>query len=260
MENTIAILDNMREFTKFPAIFNLTGEKVRCLKEPPKEEGAENTYFVYAKGKKRRGHRFSKEAFAGNYTPAIPTAEEETEKWHKRIKRVLKEIDKTGLWKGSDMEKTFRNLLSVSLSDKKEIEKIYWHEAKYINGKRTIDEEKMKPFMEKYPFMFQTNQEDELTSNPKFSYIDGLSECKLKSTYFGKGSNARHKERIRDYIARKENLTLRAYTNYDVTFEMDFDREDGIPRAWYSEEYKGCGNGHYYLAVSETCAVFCEND
>lgn len=259
MENTIAILDNMNEFTKFPAIFNLTGEKVRCLKEPPKEEGAENTYFVYAKGKKRRGHRFSKEAFASNYTPAIPTAEEETEKWRKRIKRVLKEIDKTGLWKGSDMEKAFRNLLSVSLSDKKEIARIYWHEAKYIDGKRTIDEEKMKPFMEKYPFMFETSKEDELTPNPKFSYIDGLSECKLKSTYFG-GCNARYKEKIKEHIARKENLTLRAYTNYDVTFEMDFDREDGIPRAWYSEEYRNCGNGHYYLAVSENCAIFCEND
>ena len=259
MENIITILDNMSEFTKFPAVHNLTGEKVRCMKEPPEREGAENTYFVYAKGMKRRGYRFSKEAFANNYTPAIPTAEEETEKWHKRIKRVLKEIDKTGLWKGSDMERIFRNLLSVSLADKREIERIYWQEAKYINGKRTLSEEKMRPFMEKYPFMFQIDKEDEITPDPDWSYIDSLSECKLKSAYFG-GCNARYKEKIKDHITRKENLTLRAYTSYDVTFEMEFDREDGIPRAWYSEEYRNCGNGHYYLAVSETCAIFCEDD
>ena len=114
--------------------------------------------------------------------------------------------------------------------------------------------------MEKYPFMCQTNQEDELTPIPNFSYIGELFECKLKSTYFGKGNNARYKERIKDHIVRKENLTLRAYTNYDVTFEIDYNREDGIPRGWYSEEYRNCGNGHYYLAVSENCAIFCEDD
>ena len=30
--------------------------------------------------------------------------------------------------------------------------------------------------------------------------------------------------------------------------------------AWYSEEYKNCGNGHYYLAINGTHAIFYEND
>lgn len=35
---------------------------------------------------------------------------------------------------------------------------------------------------------------------------------------------------------------------------------DGIRRAWYSEEYRGCGNGHYYLAINATHAIYYEKD
>lgn len=35
---------------------------------------------------------------------------------------------------------------------------------------------------------------------------------------------------------------------------------DGIQRAWYSEEYKDCGNGHYYLLFDENHAIFYEDD
>ena len=31
-------------------------------------------------------------------------------------------------------------------------------------------------------------------------------------------------------------------------------------RAWLSREYKDCGNGHYYLLISPTHAIFCEDD
>lgn len=36
--------------------------------------------------------------------------------------------------------------------------------------------------------------------------------------------------------------------------------EDGTVKAWYSEEYRGCGNGYYYLLLDETYAMFCEKD
>ena len=35
---------------------------------------------------------------------------------------------------------------------------------------------------------------------------------------------------------------------------------DGIRRAWYSEEYRDCGNGHYYLAINATHAIYYEKD
>jgi hypothetical protein len=35
---------------------------------------------------------------------------------------------------------------------------------------------------------------------------------------------------------------------------------DGQYRAWLSEEFKGCGNGHYWLLISPTHAIFAEDD
>ena len=29
---------------------------------------------------------------------------------------------------------------------------------------------------------------------------------------------------------------------------------------WYSKEFKGCGNGHYYLALDATHTIFVEDD
>ena len=40
------------------------------------------------------------------------------------------------------------------------------------------------------------------------------------------------------------------------TFEYEPDKN----KAWYSEEYRGCGNGHYYIALNSSMALFCEND
>jgi hypothetical protein len=35
---------------------------------------------------------------------------------------------------------------------------------------------------------------------------------------------------------------------------------DGEKLAWYSEEYRGCLNGHYYLMFDATHAIFYEDD
>jgi hypothetical protein len=36
--------------------------------------------------------------------------------------------------------------------------------------------------------------------------------------------------------------------------------EDGIFRAWFSSEYRGCANGDYYLVISPTQAIYYERD
>ena len=36
--------------------------------------------------------------------------------------------------------------------------------------------------------------------------------------------------------------------------------DDGVWRAWLSQEYKDLGNGHYYLLISAEKAIFCEDD
>jgi len=47
---------------------------------------------------------------------------------------------------------------------------------------------------------------------------------------------------------------------YDNRVECAFSENNNEMRGWYSEEYKNYGNGHYYLAIDSTHAIFCEND
>lgn len=255
MENILNSLDSLSDFQKFEAVNTKTGEKVRCMKEPKSGETSENAYFVFAKGKKRYGFRYDKETFAKIYTPVIKTDEEKTKKWHRDIRRALSEIERTGFWKGSSMERILKNLLTITLKEKKDIFNLY-NECGDNFALRT---EKMLPYMEKYPFLFNTGQEDEIVPIPDFNYYSELADCKLKSMYFGRGSYV--KEQIKEAMAQKRDTLQVARTSYDVSFELRQPTKD-VPyiRAWYSEEYKGCGNGHYYLALSENCAIFCEND
>lgn len=247
MENTLQKLDSLKEYQKFEAIRLVTGEKVRCIKEPAEEDGKESTFFVYLKRKKRYGYRYNPADFAANYDPIILSDQEKTEIWHKRIRRALKKIEESGLWKNSNVEEMFRNLLKISLQEKHEI-------------LCTADQRKLEAYMEKYPFMFQKNDCGELTPHPKYSYESELADCRMKTMYFGKYENFQIKESIKNAMSSRRNISRKGYTNYDVSFELKYDTEDGIPRAWYSEEYKGCGNGHYYIAISENSAIFCEDD
>lgn len=66
-------------------------------------------------------------------------------------------------------------------------------------------------------------------------------------------------EQFAKCIKEKNEFRMAWRKGYDNSVDCKLG-EDGIMRAWYSEEFKGCGNGHYYLAVNSTHAIFCEND
>lgn len=87
-------------------------------------------------------------------------------------------------------------------------------------------------------------------------YFYELSECKLKNMYFGKWRNKDIKEQIQKSLQGRKEYRVEERTNYDVSFSYN----PQLQKAWYSEEYKGRGicHGHYYLALDNTLALFCE--
>ena len=87
-------------------------------------------------------------------------------------------------------------------------------------------------------------------------YLWEMSECKMKSMYFGKYWNENYKKDIKEALEKGEAITKTARTSYDVRFSYNPDTK----MAWYSEEYKDCGNGHYYIAIDHNTAWFCEDD
>lgn len=64
--------------------------------------------------------------------------------------------------------------------------------------------------------------------------------------------------RIADAIKNKRNYAHKWQKGYDNSIELNFDRD--ISCGWYCEEYRGCGNGHYYFLLDNVHALFCEDD
>lgn len=223
------------------------GDKYRAFRED------EENVFVLAKGKRRYGYRMRIEKFDAWFSIIPP--KDKTVEWHKRINRALKAIDQSGLW---EKEKPFlKSLLKMTWEDKQEItrcqDEVYnlrWHKQDTPEAVNMI----WKPLYEKYPFIGSFAEDGKFQVD--FDYISDRSTVRLKSMNFGK-SNRFYKDRIKSALENKQNYsTGRIVVNYDNSFE--YNAEKGM--AWYSEEYRDCGNGHYYLALNENVAWFCEDD
>ncbi len=197
--------------------------------------------FVYAPKKKRYGWRYREEMFLQFFTPLLPN--DENAQWKKRLKRAVKICRESGLW--AELAVVWDNLYKyVTLDEKQKIYDMSWDKR----------EEAIAYCKDHYPFMIKTDKDGNEYLDT--DYIWELSRCELKSMYFGY-NNAEEKEQIRKAISEHRQYTIpRIRTNYDVSFSYNPESN----RAFYSEEYKDCGNGHYYIALNHSTAVFCEDD
>lgn len=202
---------------------------------------SDGNIFVYARNKKSYGQRFGEEQFLRQFTPLM--SNDENTQWKKRLKRAVKLCRESGLW--ADIAIVWDNLYKyVTLDEKRKIYDMSWDNR----------EAAVAYCKEHYPFMIKTDSDGSEYLNT--DYLWELSRCELKSMYFGY-NNAEEKEQIRKAISEHRQYTVpRIQINYDVSFSYNPDSN----RAFYSEEYKNCGNGHYYLALNHSTAVFCEND
>ena len=70
---------------------------------------------------------------------------------------------------------------------------------------------------------------------------------------------ANHLEQAQQSTADYDDgFGVRWYGSYD--YSVSVSKKDGVLRGWYSAEYKGCGNGHYFLLLDATHAIFYEDD
>lgn len=223
---------------KEKALDTFTNEKVRFVREDA------DTYFVYAKGKSTRGYRMNKDAFNKRYRPIEI---DETAAWHKRLKRAISKLEKSGLW--SDVLEKFRYIINSQMT----LDEFY--ELSRHTGYHTIVPEIIyEKYKSKFPEVFVLN--DNGTFSIDYSFFEEYLLCKIKTIYFGDYNSYYKKNIILAMQDQCEYHTPRIDCNYDISFSYD----PKSKKAWYSEEYKGCGNGHYYLAIDSSTALFYEND
>ncbi len=216
---------------------------------------SDGSYFVLAPKRKTRGWRYSPTQFFNYYKiKETKTGLSENDKWKKRLKKAIALCKQNDLW--HNLQVIWENLYNyVSYEEKRRIYDEYWACDRYDKEK---GEQNYMDFVSsvkaKYPFMIKADENGK--EHIITDYIWELSECSLKSMYFGKWDNATIKDNIRRALTEKKKHSESITVSYDVSFEYNPD----IKKAWYSEEYRNCGNGHYYLALSENTAVFAEND
>lgn len=233
-------LSDMKIFEKFACINTITNKRCRAVREDV------DHVFVFLKGKRKYGRRYLNADFLMDYQ--LIEKKDETEEWHRRIRRAIRCLEKSGLW--TDKLPVLHNMLLMTWEDHQEINKQYWDSPRPVD----FTTSEWDIWFQKYPFI-------KVYDNAGVPYIDNTyfwdgSDVKLKSMYFGR-LNQLHKEDIKQSIQEKRTCNLyRIPVGYDVTFNYN----PNLNKAWYAEEYRGCGNGHYYIALDHNTAWFMEDD
>lgn len=70
----------------------------------------------------------------------------------------------------------------------------------------------------------------------------------------------------KDFVVKNIKQAIRDKVDYRTRWRKNYDNSIHIEhgnnklRGWYSEEYKNCGNGHYYYLLDATHALYGEKD
>lgn len=105
---------------------------------------------------------------------------------------------------------------------------------------------------------YRTKKYDWLNSYQVFFALKS-KKC-WKNPSFGKYDSSKDSiiNSVKRAIGEKKPIRFAWRNVYDNTLEIINDND--IYRGFYSEEFKGCGNGHYYLLFDATHAIFYEDD
>lgn len=183
--------------------------------------GFKPCYFVYAKGKRRRGFPMSKESFESLYTPVVI---DYNKQMRKGLERIIKLLNNSGLW--SNFKKNVECLRGVLVNNPQDFEKGLYGS-------------------------YEERSEMKLKYNVDFSQ-DFLYKIVIKTIRF----DDYDRNLIKKAMEEKRNINLRDVKGYDISAEYDSEKN----MAWYSEEYRGCANGHYYIMLDAIHALYIEKD
>lgn len=211
----------------------------------------QGTLCEYAKGASRIGYDFTN-TFLNKVCEIKPVRKQSRkEQWTKGINKAIKLLEKSGLWSKLLMRiKKVKEAGYETMQKIREIDRSDYVEDYSLNQKRIFEEMKKVA-----PQFVETDSDGKefISTDYRWWFTNPL---KFKSMYFGKYQNKQYKEMIKQAIENKRKEHIATTVSYDVSFEYNPE----CNKAWYSEEYRGCGNGHYYLALDHNTAVHYEDD
>ena len=198
---------------------------------------------IISKGRKKWGHELS--SWSDHYEDwaTLRLVEHDEIDYYKRfVKRAtdaLKMLTESGLW--SDIKQSIEHFFALTESEQREL----------VNDIMT----------DSYELFYNEVYKE----NGKYSWVSGYQVFEAfvrktcwKSIAWHKWERERMSAEVAECIKNGTYFHRRWENGYDNTVEIA--NHDGEKLAWYSEEYRNCGNGHYYLMFDATHAIFYEDD
>ena len=226
---------NYENAVKF--IYENPGEKFVAVENGKKKQYrlflSGDVIYYFAKGSRSRGYVLAKNIIENWQSLDIANNAPEVN-LRKSMTTAVKYLNASGLWE--NLRTSMEYLLSLSDS---ELKKVY---ELAVNDYNAYNE-----YCEKNNIKLSVDE------------IHGLSRRLIKSINYRSWERDDLREQFANAISNKTNYSYRWQNGYDNLIECKLG-DDGVMRAWYSEQYRGRGNGHYYLALDERNAMFCEND
>lgn len=197
---------------------------------------------ILGKGKKKWGHELSCYDHYEDWA-TLRLVEHDEIDYHKRfVKRAtdaLKMLNESGLWK--DIKQSIEHFFTLTESEQREL----------VNDIMT----------DSYELFYHEVYKE----NGKYSWVHGyqvfesfVRKTCWKSIAWHKWERERMSAEVAECIKNGTDFHRRWENGYDNSVEIA--NRNGEKLAWYSEEYRNCGNGWYYLMFDATHAIFYEKD
>ena len=155
-------------------------------------------------------------------------------RFNKRIVKVYSLLDKSGLWQ--HIKELLFHILQMDENTKKDFFQ---------------DLTNMSPYSQEFSDKYQWANDATL--------LDALCSDKCwKSIDYDKYDRDYYNELVEKSIRDKKSYHHFWRKNYDNRLSIEI--KDNETLGFYSEEYKDCANGHYYLLLDATHAIHYEDD
>jgi hypothetical protein len=207
-------------------------------------------YALFKTGSSKRGYRLDWYDIQ-KIVLIKEKAVDEATIWRKKLLEMKKRLEASGLW--ADILSDVNIAIDVGYEKLDKAYHQYWvrHE-----GTSLAEEDKRNCELIKELDARLVKADEKGVDHPDTSIIWYLAKIpKIKKMFFGR-DNEHHLKIIEEGLKNKIKTNTEATASYDVSFNYEPEKM----MAWYSEEYRGCGNGHYYLALDSTHAWFYEDD
>lgn len=204
-----------------------------------------NDIFIYAKGRRRWGNYMNVHHVEAVTIPEKRKSKEEV--WRDSWQTVIDYLEQSGLWE--NYKNKYKLGLEIGYENINKAERLYW--------KRWDDDTALEQIKEVDERLVKTNEQGVEYADTSILWAMA-SKAKVKTIYFGKHRTDDVRQALKEAMENKEPFSeYEAVPNYyDVSVRYDPERMSGS----YSEEYRGCGNGHYYMLLDYEHALFTEDD